>query len=115
MKGKLSTISLLGLLFIISSCGSVTIHDSKVCTVSGRVIAGANCVSAVSGTKTQLDFDQLIDMLEPSEAEDRAGAVIIPFNDFIEIKKQTEQACVYLRCKKKSLKIIKNVEKLYAN
>lgn len=115
MKGKLSTISFLGLLFLTSSCGSITIHDSKVCTVSGKVLAGANCVTAVSGQKTQLDFDQLIDMLEPNENEERAGAVIIPFNDFIEIKKQIEIACTKLKCKKKSINIIKNVESLYVD
>ena len=101
------------LLFIMSSCGSVTLTDYTGCTVSGRVIAGANCVMAVSGKRTELDFDGLIDMLEPSEAEGRAGAVIIPFDDFIEIKKNSEIACQYLRCKKKASQIIKNMESLF--
>lgn len=103
------------LLFLISSCGSITLTDYKGCTVSGRVIAGANCVNTLSGVKTQLDFDGLMDMLEPNEAEERSGAIIIPFDDFIEIKKNTEIACQYIRCKKKVKQIIKNLEKLYVN
>lgn len=99
------------LLFIASSCGSLTLKDTKACTVSGVLSAGVNCVSAVSGTKTQLTFEELIDMLEPNS--ERAGAVIIPFNDYIEIKKSIETACTYVRCKKKSTLIIKNIESLF--
>lgn len=73
--------------------------------------AGVNCVSAVSGTKTQMSFEELVEMLEPTS--ERAGAVIIPFDDYIEIKKTIESACVYVRCKKKSNKIIKNIESLF--
>ncbi len=99
------------LLFTASSCGTVTLKDTKACTVSGVLSAGVNCVNAVSGTKTQLTFEELVDMLEPTS--ERAGAVIIPFDDYIEIKKTIESACVYVRCKKKSTKIIKNIESLF--
>jgi hypothetical protein len=101
------------LLFIASSC-TIAIKDTKACTVSGVLSAGVNCVNAVSGTKTQMSFEELVEMLEPTS--ERAGAVIIPFDDYIEIKKTIESACVYVRCKKKSTKIIKNIESLfYAN
>lgn len=98
------------LLFIASSC-TVAIKDTKACTVSGVLSAGVNCVNAVSGTKTQMTFEELVDMLEPTS--ERAGAVIIPFDDYIEIKKTIESACAYVRCKKKSTKIIKNIESLF--
>lgn len=99
---------------ILTSCGSITIHDSLGCTVSGKVEAGANCTKTVSGAKTQINFYELIDMLEPND--DHGPAVIIPLNDFIEIKKEIESACVYLRCsksvKKKLNNILKNVHDL---
>jgi predicted ATP-grasp superfamily ATP-dependent carboligase len=100
----------------LSSCGSVTIHDSNVCAIAGVVSAGANCNTIISGIKTQLDEDELIKMLEPNK--DRAGAIIIPAKDFVDIKTSLEQACVLLknRCTeevKKNIKLIsKNLELL---
>ena len=111
MKGKLLTISLLSLCLTTFSCGNITIHDTKICTVSGVLSAGTSCVNAVSGIKTNQTFEELIESLEPTQ--ERAGAVIIPMNDFIDLKTSLEQACVYVRCSKKKLNmIIKNIEGL---
>jgi hypothetical protein len=95
----------------ISSCSNIPVKDATVCTVSGLLSAGANCVTTLSGQKTQLNFEDFIMMLEPTDK--RAGAVVIPFDDFIEIKKTIEIACTIGKCKKKSNKIIKNIEKVF--
>jgi len=95
---------------LISSCGSINIHDTKACSVAGKVSAGANCVTALSGVKSQLSFDELIDLLE-------SGAIIVPVNDFVNMKGDLEAACVRIKCNKKVKKkindafnrIIKNV------
>jgi len=88
------------LILILQSCGSVKLHDSRVCFVAGVVEAGADCATMLSSKKYSLDFDGLIDMLQPSETEKRGGAAIIPIDDFIEIKKTIEMACQYVKCKK---------------
>lgn len=95
MKNKLLW---LFLTFNITSCGTIKIHDTEVCTVAGVLSAGVNCTKVVSGDKRELTFEELIEMLEPSEAH--GPAVIIPLKDFIKLKEQLEQACVHLRCKK---------------
>lgn len=59
-----------------------------------------------------MTFEELIDMLEPTS--ERAGAIIIPFDDYIEIKKTIEIACTLKKCKKKFNNIIKNIESLHA-
>lgn len=103
--------SLLFLTFsILTSCGTIKIHDTKVCTVAGKLSAGANCTKAVSGAKTQITFEELIDMLEPGE--NRGPAVVIPMNDFVDLKTELESACIYLRCKKSDKK---KLQKLIAN
>lgn len=112
MKNKAS---LLFLTFsILTSCGTIKIHDTKVCTVAGKLSAGANCTRAVSGQKAQITFEDLIDMLEPTE--DHGPAVIIPMNDFVDLKTELESACVYLRCKKsdkkKLAKLIRNINEI---
>lgn len=114
----ISKVSLLFLTFsILNSCGSLNIHDTKVCTTAGVVEAGANCTYAVTGVQTQLNFAEFIDMLEPSETH--GPAVVIPLKDFVDLKNELEQACVYLKCKKASDKshkkklnnIIENINK----
>lgn len=99
---------------ILSGCGNLKIHDSLICTTAGLVEAGANCTRAVSGIKTQISFDEFIEMLEPSESH--GPAVIIPLDDFVEIKKIIEIACVYMKCsKKKQKKILNNIEGIINN
>jgi hypothetical protein len=93
---------LLFLIFSITSCGSIQVHDTKVCNVAGVLSAGLSCTKAVSGEKTEMTFEELVDMLEPTS--ERAGAVIIPFDDFVDLKQELESACVYIRCKKSDKK-----------
>lgn len=89
------------------SCGSLKVHDTEVCNVAGVLSAGVSCTRAVSGVKTEKTFEELIDMLEPNE--ERGGAVVIPLNDFVDLKTTLEQACVYVRCKKSVKKKLNNV------
>lgn len=84
---------------LISSCGSINIHDTKACSVAGMVSAGANCVTAITGVKSELSFDELIDLLE-------GGAIIVPVNDFVNMKGDLEAACVRTKCNKKVKKKI---------
>jgi len=111
MKNKLLW---LFLTFSIVSCGTIKIHDTEVCTVAGVLSAGVNCTKVVSGDKRELTFEELIEMLEPSETH--GPAVIIPLRDFIKLKEQLEQACVHLRCKKEVKKklnlLVKNLNNL---
>jgi len=110
------TSKLLWLFIIFStvSCGSLKVHDTEVCSVAGVLSAGVSCTRAVTGVKTEKTFEELIDMLEPNE--ERGGAVIIPLNDFVDLKTTLEQACVYVRCskatKKKLNNVIKNINNL---
>lgn len=104
----ISKVSLLFLIFsTLPSCGTIKIHDTLVCTTAGVVDAGANCTRAVSGVQTELNFEEFIDMLEPNESH--GPAVVIPLNDFVDLKSEIEQACVYLKCTKKQLKIKKKI------
>lgn len=98
-------------MMLLQSCGSIEIKDTKHCAVAGVVSAGADCVTLVSGTTSSLTFDDLIDMLEPNEQ--RGGAIITPVDDFVELKKSLEKACVLLdnRCTKEIKKKIETANK----
>lgn len=86
-------------MFLISSCKTIEIHDTKVCAVAGVLSAGVSCTKVISGVETEMTFEELVEMLEPTE--ERGGAVVIPLKDFIEMKGSLEEACVELKCKKK--------------
>lgn len=62
--------------------------------------AGADCVRIISGEKTQLTLDELLEMLEPTT--ERGGAIITPVDDFVSLKNSLEKACILLkdRCTK---------------
>lgn len=97
------------LIFSITSCGSLKVHDTEVCSVAGVLSAGVSCTRAVSGVQTEKTFEELIEMLEPTP--ERGGAVVIPLNDFVDLKSTLEQACVYVRCSKTTKKKLNNVIK----
>lgn len=102
---------MLFIILILQSCGSVKLHDTRACAIAGVVEAGADCVTSLSGKKYQLTFDELIDLLQPNE--ERGGAIIIPVEDFIELKNTIEIACKKLRCKKETKeKYLKNIDYL---
>lgn len=98
-------------MMVLQACGSVKIKDTKHCAVAGVVSAGADCVTLISGTQSSLTFDELIDMLEPNEQ--RGGAIITPVDDFVELKKELEVACILLkdRCSKEVKKKIETANK----
>lgn len=99
------------LLFIVSSCSSINVKDTKVCAVSGVITAGANCVYTVSKKREQLNLEQLIEMLEPNVKEKRGGAIIIPFKDYIDVKENIEIVCnlKMVKCKKDILDNLESV------
>jgi hypothetical protein len=94
-------------MMVLQACGSVKIKDTTHCAVAGVVDAGADCVTLISGQLTTLNFEELIDLLQPNDK--RGGAIITPIDDFIEIKKELETACILLdnRCTKEIKKNLK--------
>ena len=106
MKNKLFIV-LLSL--TLSSCSSVTIPDSKICSVAGLMSAGADCTTYLSHTRTSMTFNEFIDFLEPTPAQ--GGAVCMTLNDFISTKTAIEQACVLLgsQCTKEIKKKLRSL------
>jgi hypothetical protein len=108
------------LTILLVSCGTiascVTVPSTKVCAVAGKMAGGAVCAETETNVQTQLDLDELIDLLEPQEARTcvpvpgmsvcasrqvgtpvalpkRGAALIISADDFAKIKTALEQAC----------------------
>lgn len=92
-------------LVLLSSC--VTVPNVKVCSVAGVMTAGAICAETISGKTSEMDFNQLIDFLEPQQNPKRAGAVFMSSEDFNKVKTALEEACRELgpKCGFQSLKL----------
>jgi len=114
--------NILASLFILTASGCVTIPNQRVCSVAGVVNAGAICAETQTDKTFDLDVDALIEMLEPQpERPDpenpgetlpaRAGALIIPMDDYVAGKNAGEKACRMLgkRCKPEFKSALKNM------
>lgn len=88
-------------------CGSISVHDTNACAVAGVLSAGADCITLLSGTKSSITFEELVEMLEPTST--RGGAIIVPLEDYVQLKTELEQACQYVRCNKATKKKLKTV------
>ncbi len=98
---------LFALSFILFGCVTVSIKNTKECTVAGVIQGGMDCATSNSGEVSQMDFPQTIDWLEPQpERPDlvngktlpaRAGAVCRSDEDFTAQKVAIEQACELLK------------------
>lgn len=100
---------------LLSGCSTLKVEDVKVCSVSGIIDAGAHCVTSLSGRISRMTIDQYIEFLEPSEKENRGGALCMSSKDWASIKTSLEQACKLLegRCTKEIQQSIDTVVNFY--
>ena len=84
----------------------------KICSVAGTVSAGADCAYTLSPETEEMNLDELIDFLEPTDK--RAGAMIMSAKAFQKLKTEFEKACRMLsgRCKKDLKKMNMYLERL---
>lgn len=101
-----------------SSCTSIKVPDVEVCAVAGRMAAGAECTTAISGTGRSLALDEFIKYLEPDPVTEKGAAIVMSSAGFTAYKTAFEQACAKLRnaCKEPVMEqfntITRNVEGL---
>ncbi len=93
-----------------ASCSTITIPNSKVCTVAGAMSAGADCAYTLDSKTEEMTLDEFLDFLEPKEEvidpitkkiiePARGGALCTPVSDFNAQKTALEQACEALGSK----------------
>lgn len=91
-------------LLSLNGCVSVTVQDVTVCSVAGKLMAGAICATTISGKKTEMPLGTLIDMLEPQQERpdpsnagktlpQRGGALIMSADDWGKMKNTIEVMC----------------------
>lgn len=97
-------------LLALPSCAGIEIKNGEVCTVAGVLQAGADCAETLTPKTRSMNFEALVDYLEPQlEKKDakgkivspeRGGAIIMSADYFNHIKTKLEQACSLLgdRC-----------------
>lgn len=92
----------------LSGCG-VTIPNTKVCAVAGRLSAGADCAYTLSPKTEEMNLDEFITFLEPTET--RGAALCQSAEDWNKLKTALELACKKLgsACKKEAQETIKTV------
>lgn len=99
----------------VSSCGTnIKIHNSTICSVAGKLAAGAICADTLSDTTKDLDLNEFIEFLEPNELTGKGPAVAMSSQDFMEIKTSLQQACTSLgnKCEYETKRVIKTMERL---
>lgn len=95
--------------------GCTTIPNVKACSVSGRLANGMDCAFTLEDRTVSMNLDETIDFLEPSQAENRAGAICTSADDFTATATALAQACKLLgsRCKKARIpEAISRIDKL---
>ncbi len=96
---------------ILTSCGSVKLPNTRVCAVSGKLSAGADCVYTGEETKEEMTFTEFMDFLEAQDAKPNpkdpskmipphGAALCQSSEDYTKQKTALEQACRLLgnRC-----------------
>lgn len=112
--GKLFAILLSGTLI---SCTSVVVPNTKMCVVAGVMIGGAQCAYSdpEDNRIENLSFEELVQLLEGTPASETAPAIeaalIIPAEDFKNLKTAMEQACQKLKaaCSKETRQKLEQV------
>jgi hypothetical protein len=113
----------------LSACvtGTVTVPNTRACTVAGVISAGAMCAETITGIQSDLSFDEFLDFLEPQEERPdpahpgqtlpaRGGAVCQSASDWGAQKTALEQACRILgrRCPPELVRVIETMTTLEA-
>lgn len=81
------------LLVLLNSCAHIEIPNTEVCTVAGKMSAGADCSMTLSDETREMNMDEFLEFLEPSEKENRGGAMCQSVSDWNKQKTALEQAC----------------------
>lgn len=95
------------LALLLSSCSGlgITLPDTKVCAVAGRLTAGMDCANTISPETSELSFAQAVEFLEPQPEFTNAAGVHFPARgaalcqsaeDWTKLKTVIEQACLKL-------------------
>lgn len=98
MRSARVSLSLFAFALTLSGCQQ-KIPNIKACSVAGLLSDGAECAWTLEDRTESLTLFQVIDMLEPKEDPPRAGAIILPAEDFMKLKIFIEQACRRMPCK----------------
>lgn len=64
-------------LLLTASC-SVKIKDVKACATAGVFSAGADCVTSISGLRSELSFDEWLEFLEPQPEKKLPDGTVVP-------------------------------------
>ena len=95
----LTRLLLVSLFALIVSCEDqkkkIEIPNLEICSVAGSMLMGANCAETLTDKTKEIDFDSLIEILEPNQK--RGGAMIISAHDFMLLKTALDSACVALK------------------
>lgn len=108
---------------LVSGCATVKIPNAQVCTVAGKISAGADCAWTLSNQTSEMTFDEFLDFLEPQRARPdpgkpditlpaRAGALCQSAEDWNKNKTALEQACKLLgrNCSRTARAAIKRMD-----
>jgi len=109
---KLSQILLCLIQLVVISCGSISLKNGTVCSVTSTLQNGMDCAETLTTKTKSIDFDEMVEFLEPNEDEFRAGALCMSTIDWNILKTTLDQACSLLenRCTKKIKKQIESIE-----
>lgn len=124
MKSKKRLLKSLGSFLLLSLSGCVTIRDTKFGSVAGRLTEGCDFYHTLTDEYEHLSFSECIEALEPQpERPDpkkpgktlpqRAGAIIMPAEDYNRQHEDIEEACHELggRCDFEVKKALENSTK----
>lgn len=102
-----------------STCNKNVIPNTVTCSVSGVLMAGADCAETMTNRTRSMDLNEFIDFLEPQlEVKDsrgriiqreRAGAMCQSASDYMEQKLALEKLCAQIKCTADVKQIIQDV------
>lgn len=90
------------ILLLLSGCASIEIPDVNVCGVTGTLDNGMMCVTSLSDSEYEMNFNESLDFLQANE--EHGAALCLSSAHWVELKNALESACYLLgekRCKKK--------------
>ena len=101
-------------LVLLNSCASVQVPNTEVCAVAGKVQYGANCVHTLSDETREMQFEEFIKFLEPSNNPPKGAALCQSSDDWNKQKTALEEACKILKdkCTYQIQQAIANIAKL---
>lgn len=110
------------LLVSLSACEEIEIKNTELCSVAGRMKAGADCFNTLNDNERSMTLDEFITFLEPQREvkdaktgkvlqKERGAALCQSSDDFTATKTVLEQACMLLK-KRCSFEIKTTIEKM---